>query len=63
LGPARAALFSLLTPFVATLIAMMILHERPTPVHLVGGALIIAGVLLSRGRNRALPPRALTSMR
>jgi drug/metabolite transporter (DMT)-like permease len=48
LGPARAVMFSLLTPFVATLIAMAILHERPTPVHAAGGLLIIAGVLLSR---------------
>lgn len=52
LGPARTVLFSLLTPLVATLIAMAVLHERPTMVHAAGGALILAGVLLSRWRPR-----------
>lgn len=52
LGPARTSLFSLLTPLVATLIAMAILHERPTLVHVAGGTLIISGVLLSRRGNR-----------
>jgi drug/metabolite transporter (DMT)-like permease len=46
LGPSRAALFTCLTPLVATLVAMALLGERPTPAHLVGGGLIIGGVVL-----------------
>jgi drug/metabolite transporter (DMT)-like permease len=46
LGPSRAALFTCLTPLVATLVAMAVLGERPTPAHLVGGGLIIGGVVL-----------------
>jgi len=56
LGPARTVLFSLLTPLVATVIAMVVLHERPTPVHAVGGAMIVAGVVLSRLRVRGPAP-------
>lgn len=56
LGPARTVLFSLLTPLVATLIAMVVLHERPTAVHAVGGAMIVAGVVLSRLRVRGAAP-------
>ena len=53
LGPARTALFSLLTPLVATLIAMAVLHERPGLPHLVGGAMIVGGVVVSRMRRDA----------
>ncbi len=54
LGASRTALFTCLTPLAATSIAMMVLHERPGVWHFVGGALIVAGVLLSqaKGRNR-----------
>jgi len=47
-GPSRAALMTTLTPFVATVIAILVLGERPGWLHLAGGALIIAGVLVSR---------------
>jgi len=47
-GPSRAALLTTLTPFVATVIAILVLGERPGWLHLAGGALIIAGVLVSR---------------
>lgn len=47
-GPSRAALFSTLTPLVATSSAMLLLGERPGPLHYLGGAMIIAGVVLSR---------------
>lgn len=46
LGPARAALFTCITPLVATLTAMGLLGERPTVAHLAGGGLIIGGVVL-----------------
>jgi drug/metabolite transporter (DMT)-like permease len=48
IGPSRAALFTTLTPLVATLIAVAVLGERPGFLHLAGGALIISGVLVSR---------------
>lgn len=55
LGAGRAALVSLLVPFVATLIAAAVLHERPGVVHLVGGALIVGGVALAQSGRRAAP--------
>ena len=56
LGASRAALVSLLVPFVATTIAMLMLGERPGPVHLAGGALIITGVLLARTAAPMIAP-------
>jgi drug/metabolite transporter (DMT)-like permease len=47
-GPSRAAIFTTLTPLVATLTAIAVLGERPGLLHLAGGAMIIAGVLVSR---------------
>lgn len=46
LGASRAALFTCITPLVATLVAMGILGERPTVAHLLGGGLIVGGVVL-----------------
>ena len=48
IGPSRAAIFTTLTPLVATLTAIAVLGERPGWLHLAGGALIISGVLVSR---------------
>jgi len=48
IGASRAALLTTLTPLVATLIAIAVLGERPGWMHLAGGAMIIAGVLVSR---------------
>ncbi len=48
LGPTRASVYSCVVPLLATVIAMVGLGERPGLVHLVGGGLIIAGVLMSR---------------
>lgn len=48
LGASNAATYSCLTPLVAALIAMLALGERPTWIHLVGGAMIVGGVLLAR---------------
>lgn len=50
LGPSRTSLFSLLTPLFATIIAMLVLGERLVWAHVVGGAMIVGGVLLSRRR-------------
>lgn len=55
IGPSRAALFTTLTPLVATLIAIAVLGERPGLLHLAGGAMIIAGVLVSRRKAPAAP--------
>lgn len=54
IGASRAALYTCLTPLIATTIAILVLGERPTPWHLAGGALIITGVLL--GNSRLLSP-------
>jgi len=56
LGPSRTALVSLLTPFVATSIATLMLGERPGPVQLAGGALIVTGVLLARTAAPVIAP-------
>jgi drug/metabolite transporter (DMT)-like permease len=50
LGAAPAALYTSLMPFIATAIATLLLGERPTAAHLVGGMMIIAGVLLGNAR-------------
>jgi drug/metabolite transporter (DMT)-like permease len=50
LGPSRAALFTCITPLVATLVAMALLGERPTVAHLLGGGLIVGGVVLGNSR-------------
>ena len=48
IGPSRAALFTTLTPLVATLTAIVVLGERPGWLHLAGGVMIITGVVVSR---------------
>ena len=57
IGASRAALLTTLTPLVATLIAVAVLGERPGWMHLAGGAMIIAGVLVSRRTARPAPTR------
>ncbi|MGH7594591.1 MAG: DMT family transporter [Gemmatimonadales bacterium] len=52
LGAARTVVYNTIVPLVATGIAMVGLHERPGVIHLVGGALILSGVLLT-GRGAA----------
>lgn len=47
IGPSRAALYTCLTPLVATTVAMLGLGERPGLPHIAGGALIVSGVLLT----------------
>ncbi|MDY1590437.1 DMT family transporter, partial [Pseudomonas paraeruginosa] len=47
LGPSRMALFFNLLPIITACIATLVLGERLTVHHLVGGALTLAGVLLA----------------
>lgn len=52
IGASRAALYTCVTPLLASLIAMAVLGERPTLWHLAGGILIIGGVLLGNASFR-----------
>jgi drug/metabolite transporter (DMT)-like permease len=63
LGPSRAALFTCITPLVATLAAMALLGERPTLAHLAGGGLIVGGVVLGNAAPVARAPDASTCNR
>ena len=47
LGAARTVVYNTIVPLVATIIAMLALHERPGVIHVVGGVLILLGVLLT----------------
>jgi drug/metabolite transporter (DMT)-like permease len=47
LGASRTVVYNTLVPLLATAIAMVGLSERPGLIHVAGGALIIAGVLLT----------------
>ena len=53
-------LTTFLVPFIATLIAWALLGEVPPPLTFLGGALAIAGVLLTRHRPRVADPDRLT---
>jgi drug/metabolite transporter (DMT)-like permease len=47
-GPSRAGLFGNLEPFFAAVFALLLLSESLTPLEIIGGALIFAGILLER---------------
>ena len=55
LGPPRAAILATLEPVVAVILAAILLAEIPTAVQLLGGALVIAGGVLSQ-LGAAVPP-------
>src|SRR5436190_8863944 len=55
-GPARASLFANLQPFLAAIIALLLLDERLTAVQVAGGLAIAAGIVLSRERRPPLGP-------
>lgn len=59
LGSARTAVFSNTVPIVALVTAWLALGETPGPLQLVGAALIIAGVLLTRLRGTERPVREI----
>ncbi len=50
-GPTRASLFANLQPFLAAVIALLLLHESLTRLQFAGGLLIAAGIVFSRGRQ------------
>jgi drug/metabolite transporter (DMT)-like permease len=56
IGPARATLAANLQPFVAAVLAVILLSEPLGLVQIVGGALIGAGLLVAR--RRAAPAQA-----
>jgi drug/metabolite transporter, DME family len=53
LGPSRAAILATFEPVVGVLLAALLLAERPAPIQLVGGALIIASGVVLQLRSRA----------
>ena len=57
IGASRATLVANLQPFVAAIVALVLLSETMTPLQVVGGALIAGGILTARRRVTA-PPAA-----
>jgi drug/metabolite transporter (DMT)-like permease len=55
-GPSRASLFANLQPFLAAIVALVLLDERLTAVQVVGGLAIAAGIVLARERRPPLGP-------
>jgi len=56
-GPSRASLFANLQPFLAAIVALLLLHEKITGVQVAGGLAIAGGIVLaSRGRRAPQPP-------
>jgi drug/metabolite transporter (DMT)-like permease len=54
IGASRATLVANLQPFVAALVALVLLSESMTALQVAGGALIAGGILTAR--RRAQPP-------
>jgi len=57
-GPGPAAMVTYFTPVTALVLAFLILGERPLPVQLAGGLVIVIGVRLGARRTRPLAPAA-----
>jgi drug/metabolite transporter (DMT)-like permease len=57
-GPSRASLFANLQPFLAALIALVLLSEPITAVQIVGGLAIACGIVLASQRGTVLVPPA-----
>ena len=53
IGPARATLAANIQPFVAAVVALVLLSEQMTRVQVAGGALIALGIVLARRRRTA----------
>jgi drug/metabolite transporter (DMT)-like permease len=61
IGPARATLATNLQPFVAAVLAVVLLGEAIGPLQLAGGVLIGVGIALARRRSpRGAQPRSLS---
>ena len=54
-GPARASLFANLQPFLAAVVALLVLSEPMTTVQAVGGLAIATGIFLGRSGRAPLP--------
>ena len=48
LGASRTSVYQCLVPFLSAIIAFFVLDERPGPLHVAGGLLIVAGVLMAK---------------
>jgi drug/metabolite transporter (DMT)-like permease len=57
-GPSRAALFANLQPFLAALVALILLSEPITRVQVLGGLAIAAGIVLTSMRTPVPAPAA-----
>ena len=58
IGPARATLAANLNPFVAAIIALLLLAEPMTPLQVLGGVFIAAGIVVARRPRSARAPEA-----
>lgn len=56
LGGTRAAVYANLVPVIAVATAAVTLQERISTLHLVGGAIILIGIALTRRKVRREPP-------
>ena len=57
-GPSRASLFANLQPFLAAIIALLLLSEHITKLEVVGGLAIAGGIVLASRRGPAPEPPA-----
>jgi drug/metabolite transporter (DMT)-like permease len=57
-GPSRAALFANLQPFLAAIVALLLLSEQITAVQVAGGLAIASGIVLASRRGPAPEPPA-----
>ncbi len=57
-GPARASLFANLQPFLAAIVALLLLSEHITTLQIVGGLAIGGGIVLASRRGPAPEPPA-----
>jgi hypothetical protein len=54
-GPGRAGIYLHLQPFLGALFAVLVISETLKPVQVAGGAVVGAGIVLARVRQRAAP--------
>jgi len=55
-GPSRASLFANLQPFLAAIVALLLLSEEITTVQVAGGLAIAGGIVLASWRGAPQPP-------
>ena len=55
-GPSRASLFANLQPFLAAIVALLLLSEEITGVQVAGGLAIGAGIILAPRQAAPQPP-------